>query len=156
MSTNTFLLSQSVVVSPRNEILPITPANTTFDTTLSGMLTPLTGKPKRLDKPFDDIRSLEAFTVERLNKIIAEQAGRITLDFPVSFEEFKGWAVGKEEIGGYQYDSSIQRLIITADGGPIHEHTTGAMFVWLNSLAQKDNRVKASLAPRKSTHNLLK
>ena len=144
-----------MVVSPRNEILPITPANTTFDTTLSGMLTPLTGKPERLDKPFDDIQSLEAFTVERLNKIIAEQAGRITLDFPVSFEEFKGWAVGKEEIGGYQYDSSIQRLIITADGGPIHEHTTGAMFVWLNSLAQKDNRVKASLAPRKSTHNLL-
>jgi hypothetical protein len=146
---------QSVVVSPLNEILPITPANATFDATPSGMPTPLTGKPERLDKPFDGIKSLEALTVERLNEIITEQAGRITLDFPVSFEDFKGWTVGKEEIGGYQYDSSIQRLILTADGGPVHEHTTGAMFVWLNSLAQKDNRVRASLAPRKSIYNLL-
>jgi hypothetical protein len=147
--------SQSSKRSAQNEILPITPANATFDATLSGMPTPLTGKPERLDKPFDDIQSLEALTVERLNEIIAEQAGRITLDFPVSFEDFEGWTVGKEEIGGYQYDSSIQRLILTADGGPVHEQTTGAMFVWLNSLAQKDNRVRASLAPRKSIHNLL-
>jgi hypothetical protein len=65
------------------------------------MSTPLTSKPKRLDKPFNDIQSLEAFTIERFNEIIAEQASRITLDFPVSFEEFEGWAIGKEEIGGY-------------------------------------------------------
>jgi hypothetical protein len=90
-----------VVVSPRNEILLITLANVTFNTTLSGMPTPLTSKPKRLDKPFDNIRSLEAFTIERLNKIITEQASRIILDFPVSFEEFEGWTIGKEEIGGY-------------------------------------------------------
>ncbi|CZR52898.1 uncharacterized protein PAC_02775 [Phialocephala subalpina] len=140
--------AQSVVVSPpRNEILSITPANATFDATPSGMPTPLTGRPKGLDTPFDGIKSLEALTVERLNEIIAKQAGRITLEFPVSFEDFREWAVGKEEIGRYQYDSSIQRLIITADGGPVHEHTTGAMFVWLSSLAQKDNRVRASLAP---------
>ncbi|CZR50569.1 uncharacterized protein PAC_00443 [Phialocephala subalpina] len=140
--------AQSVVVSPpRNEILSIIPTNATFDATPSGMPTPLTGRPEGLDKPFDGIKSLEALTVERLNEIIAKQVGRITLEFPVSFEDFREWAVGKEEIGRYQYDSSIQRLIITADGGPVHEHTTGAMFVWLNSFAQKDNRVIASLAP---------
>jgi hypothetical protein len=111
------------------QIIPITPANATFDATLSGMPTPLTGKTKRLDKPFDGIQSLEALTVERLNEIIIEQAGRITLDFPVSFKDFEGWTVSEKEIGEYQYDSSIQRLILTAGGGSVHEHITGAMFV---------------------------
>jgi hypothetical protein len=91
--------------------------------------------------------------MERLNEIIAEQASRITLDFPVSFEVFEGWTVGKQEIGGYQYDSSIQRLIITADGGPVHEHTASAMYSWLHALAQRNNRVRANLAPCKPTRN---
>jgi hypothetical protein len=119
------------------------------------MPTPLTGKPERLEKPFDDIQSLEALTVERLNEIIAEQAGRITLDFPVSFEDFEGWVAGKEEFGGYQYDSSIQRLIITADGGPVHEYTASAMYSWLHAFAQRNNCVRANLAPCKSTRNLI-
>jgi hypothetical protein len=120
------------------------------------MPTPLTGKPERLDQPFNDIKSLKELTVERLNDIIAEQAGRITLDFPVSFEDFEEWAVDKVEIGRYQYDSSMQRLIITADGGPVHEHTTSAIYSWLHALAQKDSGVRASLAPRKSIRHLIK
>ena len=70
---------------------------------------------------------------------------RITLDFLVSFEDFAKWAIEMEEIGGFEYDSSTKRLIITADGGPIHE--SQVQLCWLTTLEL--DGAEAGLAPCK-------
>jgi hypothetical protein len=147
--------AQSVVVSPRKEILPISLANATFDAPPSGMPTPLTSKPEKLDTPFDGIKSLEAFTVERLNEIIAKKAILITLSFTVSFKDIERWATNKEDIGGFEYDSSTKRLIITADGGPIHESQVqlSSSGLWPGRLENRDERAEAGLAPHKFIRN---
>jgi hypothetical protein len=61
----------------------------------------LLGQRKLVRTTFDNIKSLEALTVERLNEIIAEHPGRIALDFPVSFKDFEEWAADKEGIPRY-------------------------------------------------------
>ncbi|CZR65259.1 uncharacterized protein PAC_15159 [Phialocephala subalpina] len=100
----------------------------------------------------------EAARMMAVNECILKVTVRLNEDnevkrkFPVrtlpSFNTFsEEWTAGKEEIDGYQYDSSMQRLIITADGGPVHEYTASAMYSWLYALAQRNNRARANLAP---------
>jgi hypothetical protein len=63
----------------------------------------------------------------------------------VSFEEFEQWRYDKEEIGGFEYDSSLESIIIKADGGPLHESTVGALVHWLRSLASEHKGFRVSL-----------
>jgi hypothetical protein len=71
------------------------------------MLTCLTGKPER------GIKSLDALTVERLNEIIVEQAGRITFDFPVFFENFEEWATNNAIQPAPSDAASSPQLLVT-------------------------------------------
>jgi hypothetical protein len=70
-----------------------------------------------------------------LSKLLARGEGRFQLPFKVSREQFEQWRSDKEEIGGFEYDSSLESIIVMADGGPLHERTVGALFKWLDSAA---------------------
>lgn len=82
----------------------------------------------------ENIRYLEAFDKDQLSKLLARQEGRFELPFEVSREQFEDWRSDKEEIGGFEYDSSIERIIIKADGGPLQVGTVSALALWLCSL----------------------
>jgi hypothetical protein len=55
----------------------------------------------------ENIRNLEAFDKDQLSKLLARQEGRFELPFKVSRKQFEHWRSDKEEIGGFEYDSSL-------------------------------------------------
>jgi hypothetical protein len=73
------------------------------------------------------IRSLEAFDEDQLSKLLARQEGRFEIP-NISRKQFEEWRSDKEEIGGFEYDSSIERIIIKADGGPLQVGTAPWSF----------------------------
>ena len=93
----------------------------------------------------ENIRSLEAFGRDQLWMLLARQEGRFELPFKVSREQFEQWRSDKEEIGGFEYDSSIERIIIKADGGPLQVGTVGALSFWLDSVASEHSEFRVSL-----------
>jgi hypothetical protein len=101
-----------------------------------------------LRKVVGDVTSLEVFGRDQLSKLLARQEGRFELPFKVSREQFEQWRSDKEEIeeiGGFEYDSSLENIIIKADGGPLHEGTVFALAKWLDSLASEHTEFRVSL-----------
>jgi hypothetical protein len=86
---------------------------------------------------------------DELSKLLARGEGRFKLPFKVSRKEFNEWRSDKEEeieeIGGFEYDSSLETIIIKADGGPLHERTVFALTKWLDSLASEHTEFTVSL-----------
>ncbi len=84
-----------------------------------------------------------------MSKLLAGEEGRFELPFKVSRKEFDEWRSNEEgeieEIGGFEYDSSLESIIIKADGGPLHEGTVGALVHWLRSLASEHKGFRVSL-----------
>ena len=103
----------------------------------------------RVDRALAHIKNLKAFDGDELSKLLARGEGRYKLPFKVSRKEFDEWRSEKEEeieeIGGFEYDSSLENIIIKADGGPLHEGTVGALFHWLRSLASEHTEFRVSL-----------
>jgi hypothetical protein len=92
-----------------------------------------------------DVGSLEVFGRDQLWMLLARQEGRFELPFKVSRKQFEQWRSDKEEIGGFEYDSSIERIIIKADGGPPQVGTVSALALWLYSLASEHTGFSVSL-----------
>ena len=96
-----------------------------------------------------DITNLKAFGEGQLLRLLAGEEGRFELPFDVSREEFDKWRSDKEEeieeIGGFEYNSSLERIVIKADGGPLHGATVSALAFWLYDLVTEDPKFSANL-----------
>jgi hypothetical protein len=103
----------------------------------------------RVDELLSNILKLGDLDKDVLTRLLTKGEGRSYLPFEVSQEEFDDWRKDKEDIGGFEYDSSLKNIIIKANGGPIHELTVGVMFSWLKDLTSRHSDYVASLAPRK-------
>jgi hypothetical protein len=98
-----------------------------------------------LHKVVGDVGSLEAFGRDQLWMLLVRQEGRFELPFKVSREEFEQWRPDKEDIGGFEYDSSLESIIIKADGGPLHAGTVSGLAFWFYSLVSEHTEFRASL-----------
>lgn len=80
---------------------------------------------------------------DQLSELLSRGGGRFKLP-NVSREEFDHWRSDKEEIGGFECNSSL-KSIIKADSGPLHEGTVLALAKWLRSLASEHRGFRVSL-----------
>jgi hypothetical protein len=99
----------------------------------------------RVDRILEGIPDLKALGKVQLEQLLATEAAQIQLDFNVPPEEFEEWKADKEEVGGYEYHCSREELIITADGGAIHEKTVHLMSWWFGNLTEGNGNLDTSL-----------
>ena len=97
-----------------------------------------------VDKAMDRVMNIRDVDKYRLLELLAKGEGRFEIR-NVTRKIFEKWRSDKEEIGGFEYDSSLKSIIIKADGGPLHEGTVGALYNWLRSLVSEDKGFRASL-----------
>lgn len=97
-----------------------------------------------VDKAMDRVINIRDVDKDRLSELLAREEGRFEIH-NVSRKKFGKWRSDKEEIGGFEYDSSLKSIIIKAEGGPLHEGTVGALYNWLRSSVSEDKGFRASL-----------
>jgi hypothetical protein len=103
----------------------------------------------RVDELLSNIFNLGYLDKHVLSKLFTKGKGRYSLPFEVSQQEFGDWRKDKEDIGGFEYNSSFKNIIIKASGGPIHEYTVVVMFSMLETLVSRRTGYIVSLAPCK-------
>ncbi|KAL1979182.1 hypothetical protein VTN96DRAFT_6590 [Rasamsonia emersonii] len=103
----------------------------------------------------ESIQNLTSDTVEALRNMIV---GKMVIDkFKVKFEEFTIWS-NKNDLGGIEYDSYLESIIIEARQGPVHGETVNVISNWFREVVgkvQEEDSVNLKTYQNKSKQQML-